>query len=650
MNIDIIKNKCIELSKKNFGSGFDNFLKKNSDIDDYLSLILKNIPWYETKKNVLICLGKGIEDKIYCKECGKELTIKQAKSGLKFCSKSCSNKNKDKQEKYKKTCLEKYRVENISQLNDIKLKKVNVYLRNYGVDNPFKSEEVKKHIRESMIEKYGSSNPFKSEAIKQKKSNTCLERYGTEFPVQSNEIREKIKRTNLERYGSENLFNCKEIREKIKNTNLERYGTENPGSSILIKEKKRKNCLEKYGVSNCLKIDSVREKSKKTNLKKYGVENILQLKTVREKGVENLRKSKSMKSYNHIVNDWKEYVIPLFTFQEYEGYEKEYRWKCSKCGNEFSSKIYTTDYLKDRFIPRCLKCFPYFYGNSRLEHEVSDFIKELGFNVIENERELIKPYELDIVIPGKNVAIEFDGLYWHSEIKRDSNYHLKKTELCISKDIHLIHIFENEWNEKNEIVKDRIKSILGSYDSVIYARQCEIRDISSTVSNNFLEENHLQGKDNSKIRLGLFYKNSLVSVMTFGKPRFNKKYEVELIRFCNKLGYKIIGGASKLLNFFIKKFNPRSIISYADRRYSTGNLYDKLGFKLIGISRPNYFWFKGTLFYTRYQTQKHKLKKLLGDDFNPELSESENMISNGFHKIYDCGNLIFVYKQVSENE
>ena len=159
-----------------------------------------------------------------------------------------------------------------------------------------------------------------------------------------------------------------------------------------------------------------------------------------------------------------------------------------------------------------------------------------------------------------------------------------------------------------------------------------------------MEENHLQGKDTSSIRYGLFFDNELVSVMTFGKPRFNKNYDFELIRFASKLGFQVVGAFGKLLKHFTINFPDKSIISYADRRYSKGKVYLSNGFDLTNASKPNYFYVRGIEKYNRYQCQKHKLKNILGECFDENLTETENMIFNGFSKVFDCGNLVFTYK------
>ena len=126
--------------------------------------------------------------------------------------------------------------------------------------------------------------------------------------------------------------------------------------------------------------------------------------------------------------------------------------------------------------------------------------------------------------------------------------------------------------------------------------------------------------------------------MTFGKPRFNQQFNWELIRYATSK--HVIGGAGKLLAYFRRTY-VGSIITYADRRFSQGNMYEKLGFRLINITKPNYWWVKDNKVLSRYQTQKSRLAKLLGDKYDPNKTEAENMNNAGFNKIYDCGNLVF---------
>lgn len=329
------------------------------------------------------------------------------------------------------------------------------------------------------------------------------------------------------------------------------------------------------------------------------------------------------------------------TFEEFT--EKVFRIKHNKCGNIINT---------NKFYGKCMcdKCFP-FINSSKAETEIIDFIHifDKDLELQQSNRTLISPLELDIVIPDKKVAIEFNGNYWHSELQgKDALYHLNKTKYVNEKGYKLIHIFEDEWVYQTKIVKSRIKNILGLTSRKIYARKCEVKEIDTTTKNMFLNHYHIQGTDNSSLRYGLFYKNRLVAVMTFGKRRFDDKEGYELMRYATISNFNIIGGAGKLLSHFRKPFPKETVISYADRRWSEGNLYKQLGFTLLRESTPSYFYINCEDILTRLNRinfQKHKLKDKLAI-FDENLTEYENMITNGYTRIYDCGTLVFELKPI----
>ena len=608
MTNDEIIRECKKLWDLNRGKSFESFIKSNTEIDQYLSNMLNNEPWFVNKRNVFVCVVHDIYKKVLCLTCGKELNINKAKSGGLYCNHSCVMKNEIVKKKYKKTCLNKY-----------------------GVENPSFSEEIKEKKKKNSLEKYGVESVFLRKDVVEKAQKTIFERYGVKSTLSVESVKNKAKQTMLKKYGVDHIFKNKEIRKKAEETCKEKYGVFNAAQSDLIKEKKKQNNIEKYGVEYTTQLESTRKKYRQTMNQRYGADSWFESKIFKKQIYERF-------------SLWKDYVIPLFSMDEYEGWctGKLYKWKCVKCGNEFEQHIHTTSFDGQfGYIPRCLNCYPYNINNSNSEQEVLNFIKSVYHgDVIENDRQILKGKELDIYLPEKKIAIEYDGLFWHNDKSgKDEKYHLIKTEECEKQGIQLIHIFEDEWIYKKEIVKGRIKSILGLDRTRIYARKCKVKKIDNRTCNEFLQENHLQGEDRSSIRYGLYYENKLVSVMTFGKPRFNKNYDYELIRFCSKIGFQIIGGASKLLEYFKRQYKG-SIISYADRRYSMGKLYKKLGFEMISISKPNYWWTKNQIKFSRYQCQKSKLKNILGNNFNPELSEDENMRLNGYDKIYDCGNIV----------
>lgn len=329
---------------------------------------------------------------------------------------------------------------------------------------------------------------------------------------------------------------------------------------------------------------------------------------------------------------------------EYKGANQEVGIICHEkdtLGNEHG-KFWKLPYLFLHGVG-CPKCS----GNeSKLESELYEYIKSITDEKIErNLRNLMDDAkEIDIYVPSLKIGFEFDGLIWHSErFKSDKNYHLNKTNICLSKGIRLIHIFEDEWTLKKEIVKSRIKSLLHKNDKIIYARKCVVKEVSSGVYKSFVEGNHLQGFVNSKYRYGLFYNNKLISVMSFGSLRKNLgsislDNEYELLRFCNKLNTSVVGGASKLLKYFIEKIHPKRIISYADRRWSNGELYDKLGFNFVKNTSPGYFYIVGNHRENRFKYRKDVLVK---EGFSKNKTEHEIMLERKIYRIYDCGMILF---------
>ncbi|RLD66316.1 MAG: hypothetical protein DRI84_05015 [Bacteroidetes bacterium] len=280
-------------------------------------------------------------------------------------------------------------------------------------------------------------------------------------------------------------------------------------------------------------------------------------------------------------------------------------------------------------------------GFSKQEHEVLDYINKIYSGLLlKNNRSIIKPYELDIVLSDKKLAVEYCGLYWHSELAgKDKNYHLNKLNMCNEQGYQLLTIFEDEWVNKREIVESRLLNILGSKKlETIYARKCVIKEITPTEARVFCEQNHLQGYTGSRIKLGAFYAGELVSVMTFAKPSISKGANPkepnvwELSRFCSKINFRVIGIASKLLKHFERNYDWNTVFSYADRRWSNGNVYEKLGFELSGITKPNYWYVK-----RGKRIHRFGLRKKPSEPKN--ITEWELRQQDGWNRIWDCGNL-----------
>jgi len=260
--------------------------------------------------------------------------------------------------------------------------------------------------------------------------------------------------------------------------------------------------------------------------------------------------------------------------------------------------------------------------------------------VEKSNRTVIAPQEIDLYIPSKKLGIEFCGLYWHSDIYKSRKYHQDKLKACQSAGIDLITIFEDEWDNKKDIVKKKIAHRLGVSSQIkIGARECTVEEHES--SSMMLQE-HIQGKCASKVSFVLKNKEgSIVAAMTFGKPRFNQNYQWELIRFSTSCSVQ--GGGSKLLNAFKEKYKPSSIISYCDLRWGNGKSYLNMGFTKLKTTEPNYFYVKDGVRLSRYKFTKKKMEKkgmLIPGDTR---SESQVMKDLGFSRIYDCGHDVFVW-------
>lgn len=388
------------------------------------------------------------------------------------------------------------------------------------------------------------------------------------------------------------FLNVKNNREK---TNLKKYGVKNCGELKEIQEKRRLTNLDRYGVENITQNPEYVKKAKKTMIEKFGVDSYLK--------TEDSKRKHYLKSYQTILS-WNEYVEPLFTFEEYHGWKHNeiYKWRCVKCGNEFISDLHIA-FSNRQFIsrmPRCLNCFPFIKNKSYAEKEIVEFIKTIyDGEIIENDRELIKPYEIDIVIPEYKLAIEYNGLFWHNEHSgKDKNYHLNKTEWCESKKYQLLHIFEDEWRDNQDDIKDLIKSKLGIFDKKIYARQCYIK-----------EEIH-----ENTINIKLYHNDKIVYMMSIEK----EDDEYEIINYASSLNIQVIGGFSKLLKYFEKIYKPKTIKFIYDRKHGNGELFYKLGFKEEKLIKPDCWLVKNKKKYFK------------------------NQIKDAEFKIYDCGKKVFI--------
>jgi hypothetical protein len=412
-------------------------------------------------------------------------------------------------------------------------------------------------------------------------------------------------------YKKYNIYSCSQkcCQEKINKTNIEKYGCERPIQNINIRKKLEKTCIDKYGFGVVSKNNEIINKSKNKQmqwlLKKYNYLNINYIK-------------------NHTAN-----------FKCDNGQNHSFDIDFGLLGNRVKYKTII-----------CTICNPLnSYSKSGREIKFQKFIEEIyDDEILFNTTNIIEK-ELDIYIPKLKLAFEFNGVYWHNELYKPNNYHQEKTEISEKHGIRLIHVYEDDWIYKQDIVKSRIISIVGKSEKIM-ARKCEIKEIkNNNLVRSFLEKNHIQGFVGSKIKIGLFCNDEMVSLMTFGNLRKPLGYKFveksyEMLRFCNKLNTNVVGGASKLFKYFIEHYNPKEVISYADRSWSQGNLYKKLGFMLECKTKPNYYYVVDGVRKYRFGFRKDKLVK---EGYDPNKTEKDIMLEKNIYRIYDSGHLKYKY-------
>lgn len=322
----------------------------------------------------------------------------------------------------------------------------------------------------------------------------------------------------------------------------------------------------------------------------------------------------------------------------YDEYKTSHESINAFCETHGAFKIKPYIHLKG--MQPCPKCYGF---KSKQERDVYNWLIKNIAKVEPNYRKLKNITELDFLLKDKAIAIELNGLFWHSEDKKGKFYHKEKSDECEKNNIRLIHIFEDEWRDKKDICKSIILSALGIFEERIFARKCYIKQISPKEGKDFLEENHIQGSINASVRLGLFNGDSLIQVMTFGKKRkclgsIHKDGDWELYRLASKKNMLVVGGASKLLSFFEKTYRPSSITSYCDKRWFSGNGYKKIGFKKERDTSLNYFYTRGSDRINRFKFRKDILVK---EGYDPNKTEKQIMKERGYFRIYDVGSIKF---------
>lgn len=495
-------------------------------------------------------------------------------------------------------------------------------LRKYGVTNASLLPEVIEKRKQTSLKKYGETNYNKSLEGREKLSKKLKEIFSD--PIKKKTREEKTKKTNKKTYGKDFIFQTEEFKERLKKMIKDTYGVENISQSPDIKEKKKQTSIKNYGVSSHMQTEDGKNHYKRVMLDRYGKENPSYLQESVDK-----RRSTRVKNGNLsqlFVDSENISVIDLC-----KKYEKSYTHSLRLL------KKYGPAHTKDWILGK---------GKERSSHEtlLLELLKTYEKEIVVNSKKIIPPLELDLYFPNKKIGLEVNGYYFHSTRFKDKNYHLNKYKLAIEHGIQLLQFTDIDILKNTNLVKSMILAKLGIFENKIFARKCSIRHVEIPDYRAFLKENHIQGYCNANVRLGLYYNDILTSVMSFNTPRYGYKnnYQYELIRYSVLQNTSVVGGAKKLFKYFIKSYNPKSIISFCCKDYSIGTLYTDLGFSYLKDTEPSYFYIKDYIKYSREAFQKHKLfKKLKNIDLSK--TEQENMISNGYSILYNCGNKVFTW-------
>ena len=417
----------------------------------------------------------------------------------------------------------------------------------------------------------------------------------------------------------------------------ERYGSGSEGAKIL-NDKRKKTCVERYGFHSPMLNEEVKKKYDATNIEKYGVDNPAKSSGVKEKISKTERNKKTESYLSKMITPDLEFIQiskdDILTFYN------------NQCTHTFDINRQLLTVRSRNSHQICTICNSVDRNQtSELERALKTKLESIGIKSQSNVKGLVEGRsEADLFIESHNIAIEINGAKFHSEeYSKGKTYHLRKTKLFLDKGIRLFHFFDDEIIEKEEIVLSMIRNSVGKSNR-IYARKCQIREITNSEGIKFFNENHIQGGVNAQYTYGLFCDDVMVSSMSFGKVRrmlgfrSDEESHYELLRFSNRLGISVVGGASKLLGHFIQSVCPQKITTYANRRWSNGNLYEKIGFSFISFTEPGYYFFHKNRRVSRHHlTRKSLLKMGYG-----ESKTTEEMISEEeAYKIWDCGNYKF---------
>lgn len=436
---------------------------------------------------------------------------------------------------------------------------------------------------------------FNDPNVRKKARDTIKKRFGCNNVFQNKNIQNKIKQTNIQKYGVDNPAKSNTVKAKIHNTNLLRYGGTLLGSKQL-KEKIQNTNMQKYGTIFPQQTPTVKEKAKQTNLLRHGVIAPMMSTEIKEKASANIQLK---------------YGVD---------------WNC--------------------MLPQCKE-----KGSiiSEINKSYKQELERRGIRV-ELEKNIMGHYAFDLYLPDQQLLIDINPTISHQSTTtipthfgiiqpRAKDYHITKLKIALTNSYACMMIWD--WDDKIKILNNL------QHKTILYARQLCLKEVSEIDTNIFLNAFHYQNTcKNQTIRLGLYKDDELIQLITFGKPRYNNKYQYELLRLCTHNKYKVVGGAQKLFKYFLTKYTPNSIISYCDNSKFKGSVYTSLGFTLINPGIPNKHWYNtktkkhitNNLLLQRGYSQLHN-NKHIGKNISNELL----MLQDGYLEVYDCGQATYIW-------
>ena len=426
-----------------------------------------------------------------------------------------------------------------------------------------------------------------------------------------------------EHTGYRTPFADPEIRKKIDDEFLQKYGT-----TRYISEEGRKRISESHAEHRC-EIDKkiIKSWAEKTAEEKKEINQKRDNTCLEKFGTDNYSKTKD--------------------FSEFMSEKSKEMWN----DPTWIEKVKNTCLEKYGTLWACLAKHVQDSNGKQISRSNKEFVELLeASGITDSQFEFsLKKYSYDIKIG--DILIEINpsythnstvGLYFHGKHlePKDKDYHFNKTKFATESGYRCIQVWD--WDEIGKVIYLLLNK------EKLYARNCDVREVDSEQANEFLDlyhlQNHCRGQD---IRLGLYYNNELVEIMTFGKPRYNSKCQYELLRLCSRPDYVVIGGANKLFSYFVEKYQPESIISYCDNSKFNGNVYTQLGMKYEGCSHPRCHWYnqKTKRHISDNLLRQRGADQLLGTTDGKGTNNKEIMIREGFVEVYDCGQSTYIWKK-----